>query len=290
MKLQFDSKTHEDQVTKLYIDEYIKNGKSVYQIAKELKIKPQTLYRLFSKFGFKLRSNKINSRKYYFDDRYFHTIDTPEKAYWLGFIYADGYITTKRVRESQSLGIALSIEDRTHLEKLNNALNGNVEVKIYRESAGYAVGKEYCRIVFSSQHLVDDLKTHGVVEHKSNVLCFPSIDPSLTRDFIRGYFDGDGSVWMQKKHGVPKDLNIGFVGTDSMLISIQEELKNAGVIRRFYPLRKRRPYQVVSNFKFGGNIQAMKFLDYIYLDSSVFLDRKYKFYKQQKVTRCSDAA
>lgn len=50
MKLQFDSKTHEDQVTKLYIDEYIKNGKSVYQIAKELKIKPQTLYRLFSKF------------------------------------------------------------------------------------------------------------------------------------------------------------------------------------------------------------------------------------------------
>lgn len=50
------------------------------------------------------------------------------------------------------------------------------------------------------------------------------------------------------------------------------------IIKHSYKLSKRKPNQKVSSFKFGGNIQTYKFLEYIYKDSEIYLDRKYNIY------------
>lgn len=266
------------EIIRIYNDEYLK-GIPAYRLEEKYNLYKGCLYKCFKKLNLPLRSNAINSKKYTFNERYFEEIDSANKAYWLGFIYADGYISSKRNQSNRVLGIALSIKDKKHLDKFNNCLESNVKIKSYIESNGFGKGNEYCRIVYTSQKLTDDLIKHGVYEHKSCILSNPNISEKYIKDFIRGYFDGDGSIWKQDN---ATQFNISIVGTNELLMFIQNYLLKNGIISRYYPLNKRRKNQIVSNFKFGGNNLAYKFLQYLYENSEMYLDRKMKLYLELK--------
>lgn len=171
--------------------------------------------------------------------------------------------------------MSLSIKDIEHIKKFQNSLSSNIPIHIYN-ATGYGVGNQYCRIVIHSQHMVDTLKQLGVIEQKSNILR-PSapIPEKFTKDFIRGCFDGDGSVWKQGNN----DYMIDFVGTVEMLEYIQNELIKNNIISHKYNFSKRKPEQSVMSFKFGGNIQVKKFITFIYKDANLYLNRKYNFSK-----------
>lgn len=98
-----------------YIIEKYNAGISGIEIAKKLNVKPYVIYRILNKHNVKTRSNKVNSRKFYCDENSFSEINSEESAYWLGFMYADGYVTKEGY-----VGLALSIIDKDHLEKFNN--------------------------------------------------------------------------------------------------------------------------------------------------------------------------
>lgn len=119
----------------IYNDEYLK-GVSVSKLAKKYDLTKQYIYRWFYNLNLPLRSNQINSKKYHFNENYFESIDTPNKAYWLGFIYADGYIVSKRKHGNRKLGLSLNIQDINHLEKLNKCLESDVDIKHYQEKMG----------------------------------------------------------------------------------------------------------------------------------------------------------
>lgn len=276
MNQEYKMKLSKEQFVNIYNNEYLQ-GSSVVSLAAKYNVTPKYIYRWFALLNLPCRSNKINSRKYKFNDDYFQDIDTSDKAYWLGFIYADGYIQSKRKHSSQVLGISLKESDKKHLEKFNDSIDGNIIIRTYTCLSGYGKGSLYSRITVQSQKMVDDLKSHGVIEHKSNILKAPNISSELEKDFIRGYFDGDGSVWVQNK----KDLGVGFVGTKNVLMFIQDVLIKNNVIKHTYPLTKRKEQQEVFQFKFGGNIQVMKFLTYIYADATLYLERKFDFYQKQ---------
>lgn len=272
------TKLSDKEIIRIYHDEYLK-GVSAYQLEEKYNLYKSYLYRCFKRLELPLRSNAINSKKYIFDERYFEEIDSANKAYWLGFIYADGYILSKRKQSNRVLGISLNIKDKKHLEKFNDCLRSNVEIKTYVESSGFGKGSQYCRVLYASQKLTDDLMKHGVYEHKSCILSKPDIPEEYIKDFIRGYFDGDGSIWKQDKG---TQFNISIVGTDELLIFIQNHLLEIGIISRHYPLNKRKENQVVSNFKFGGNNLTYNFLHYLYEDSEIYLDRKMELYLELK--------
>jgi intein/homing endonuclease len=124
----------------------------------------------------------------------FDVIDTEEKAYWLGFIYADGYIET----ESNRFGIGISIKDYGHLVKFNSFmkyLGNNIKTKISKQKyKGELKEKEICFWRVSDKHLKESLIKQGCFEKKSLILEFPKIPAKLVKHFIRGYFDGDGCV------------------------------------------------------------------------------------------------
>lgn len=90
-----------------------------------------------------------------FDFGYFDSIDCDEKAYWLGFIYSDGYIT------GRVLGIKLSVKDIAHLEKFKKAIKSEHKIGRYKAEVGYGCGNEYCSITINNQHLVDSLMRCG---------------------------------------------------------------------------------------------------------------------------------
>lgn len=265
------SKFSEEQILQMY-QEY-NDGVSSVQLAKKHHSNASTILSLFKNRNLIARSNKQNSRKYTINENYFENINTPEKAYWLGFIYADGYITSKRKTNSQNFGVSLAIKDKTHLNKLNECLNSNYPIKEYNQTSGYNLNTKYCRLFITSQKLVDDLKKQGVVENKTTILKEPKISKELIPHFIRGYVDGDGCISISNN-----EFKIKIIGTCAILDFIKQSINELGInINNFY---KRQEDQDVLSIDFGGNLQVLKFLNYIYKDSSVHLDRKFDRYKQ----------
>lgn len=143
-----------------------------------------------------LKKHKLN--EYFFDE-----IDTEAKAYWFGFLCADGSVSSTYQRYSLTLG--LSIKDLDHLKAFKNALECTNNISIYTIKHGIGCGKQYCRIKVESKRLITSLISKGCTPRKSLTLKFPDESvfkyKDLIHHFIRGYFDGDGSVFISnEKH------------------------------------------------------------------------------------------
>lgn len=165
----------------------------------------------------------ISDRKELWKKRYprnsniFETIDTPSKAYWLGFLYADGCI----IKETNTLRLNLSTIDEEHLIKFKNFIGAiNTEIKRNDKIDNNKI-YEISYFSLSDEKIVDDLINKGCVPNKTYNLSFPSeeiLPNNLIFHFIRGYFDGDGSIYIDSNRN---RLYINFTGTADMLNSIK---------------------------------------------------------------------
>ena len=132
---------------------------------------------------------------------YFDTIDTEEKAYWLGFLFADGNLsvpsyTTKegKIKNGRyKISLELKAEDIEHLKKFAKAIDYEKEIKTVKCS-GYDDTTKRCRLMFNNKHMWNTLNNLGCTPRKSLTLQFPNISEKLEIPFIRGYFDGDGCL------------------------------------------------------------------------------------------------
>ena len=205
--------------------------------------------------------------KYYINEKYFDYINTEEKAYWLGFIFADGCIDKQR----KNLIINLAIKDYEHLRRFHQSIETNRPV-------GYAKDNRYVYSRISNKHLVNSLILCGCIPKKSLILKFPSKDivpEHLLKHFIRGYFDGDGcisTILRKRKNKISPtmDCEVNFLGTFDMLSNI---LKNL-------PIQPLKIFNFGKIYKFKTNNKKIiiDILDYLYQDSHIFLERKYQKY------------
>jgi len=124
-------------------------------------------------------------RKYKFDSEYFKTIDSNEKAYWLGFIYADGNVY------KYTLGIKLAGCDLSVLEKFKQDISANCPIKPVKDKDAYV-------IKINSKELIAQLAVLGVTANKSDKISWPPIKKEFYPAFILGFYDGDG--WITAKH------------------------------------------------------------------------------------------
>lgn len=221
-------------------------------------------------------------RLYTLNENFFETIDTEEKAYWLGFIYADGYIT-KRKHGQSVLGIKLGIKDIEHLRQFCSHIGTNKPVNIYTEKTQYST-VEYCAQFIISNKIVADLEKLGVSCKKSLVLKFPeNLEISLVHHFIRGYFDGDGSVFIRNipKYGkIYHYLGISICGTENFLMGIKENLefvRKSSII--FKDKREKNESKDIFNMKLFSNVRCKSFYDYIYKNSHTYLNRKKEIFE-----------
>jgi hypothetical protein len=116
---------------------------------------------------------------------YFQTIDTREKAYWLGFLYADGLLKRYKMR----IGIHLSRDDEETIDRFCECLGLDKNKRIRRVENG----KEYTEIRFACRKMSNDLVKHGLVFRKSKIIEYPKLlDRGFEAAFLLGYYDGDG--------------------------------------------------------------------------------------------------
>lgn len=208
----------------------------------------------------------MTKRKYKLDETVFEKIDSEESAYWLGFIFADGFITK---RKSGQDVFSIKSSEIEPLEKIRNFLKTDKPVYKFISNNGYNKGKHYYQLTIVSNKIVNDLEKLGCVSNKSLILKYPNISKELNNHFIRGYFDGDGSVYYhyQKQY---KYLGINICGTYEFLSDLLKSIDFKG--KCLY--KEKRKQTNCWNIKFLSNKRCVSFLNYIYNNSTVYLSRK----------------
>lgn len=208
--------------------------------------------------------------RYELNENFFDVIDTEEKAYWLGFLYADGTITPIKRKDyikSYTLEIGLARKDKSHLEKMKKSIGSTHEIvdKMVKDS-------EVSRLRIYSTKMCRNLIDKGCTPTKSLTLTFPSEDilpKELVRHFIRGYLDGDGCVY-----AVPEKYAyiVNFIGTREFLESIQNVFAKEIGLTKTAIKAKGRAFQT----QWGGRLNMVKIRSYLYSDCSICLERKQK--------------
>lgn len=220
-----------------------------------------------------LNENKIPLRKktnkYYADYNIFEKIDTKEKAYWLGFLAADG--CNYQRKENASIIINIHQKDIEQLEKFKIFCKTNANIIKYLANEGFSKNSEMCKIVLNSKKMSNDLIEKGIVPNKSLILKKPNIDSQYYLPFILGYFDGDGSI---NKTSQYNNYSFSIQGTKEFL-----EWVNS-ILEINLPLEKRTSDSKNSFYiRCGGTNKPYSILSKLYNSCEIHLDRKYKIYK-----------
>ncbi len=214
------------------------------------------------------RSHEENSRKYSVDESFFDKIDSEEKAYWLGFLTADGTVGRNYIILSLQSG------DKEHLSKLNTSLQSNYPVISRQRTVSEKVYSSVS-VHITSHRLVSALNRLGVENNKSfTVRPCVQIPDVLLSHYWRGIFDGDGSVFLQGRHtksGYPQ-WTVKLVGNQHIVFGF------ASFIQRFIPDANPdiRPHFRIFTKIYTGIDLPQKVLQVLYRDATIFLDRKKK--------------
>lgn len=260
-----------DDLDKVALEKF-KNGESLTSISKELKVdRTRMTRRLKNKFGIE---PILHGRKYSCNDKFFSNINSEKKAYWLGFIFADGCI-----RNSQNLlEICLAEKDVEHIKKFNSDISSTY--KIYKRSSKLNNKVFYSyRLYVVSKQILRDISKFNCIENKTYLATeiYNFNDYELNRAFLRGIFDGDGSISIDKRKPGSRICKASLTSiSDTILmqyIKIAEKCLDCKIKYKIYK-RSEGSYSLQLNDKNTRDT----LLDFLYKDATIYLDRKYNIY------------
>lgn len=251
------------------------SGVSSEVIAKELNISPDSVLRYVKKQNIEIRPANENKRKFIMDVDFFEKIDSEHKAYFLGFMYSDGNVS----KSNSTCKIILKKDDFEILQKLSNFIYGKDRVTFGSKKLNDK-NYDYCSLVFTSQKIKNDLILNGCVPAKSNTIKFPDkIHNKYINHFIRGFFDGDGSI---SKTNLGKDkfrYNVVFTSNLFFISGLKDKLKEFGI--ESYVVKYNNEQQIkdgeakTHDLYIGNEDNIRKIYDFMYKDQSICLERKY---------------
>lgn len=257
--------------------EYNKYGSST--IANKLGINDATIMYWLKKFNIKTRTRSeslkiTQNRKGLVNREYFKTIDTEEKAYWLGFLIADGSLNKKKYGYHTSF--ELSIQDKSVVEKFAEDISYKGKIYLTNTRARLSISDT----IFSSE-----LLKYGFSNQKTFNEKFPDkeiIDKSLIKYFILGYFDGDGSIMFYKEKNRVRARFHLVCGNRNFLEKIKEVLEENGI--KFSKKSLHKKYtgcKDVYELESSSLENIVKIADYFYFNNIYFsMNRKKDKFKE----------
>ena len=203
-------------------------------------------------------SNSCAARKYNFDENYFDNIDTPNKAYILGFLYSDGCVSKK----GTEMIIKLHNKDKNLLNQIKEEMKSEHPIK----SVIQATREEQVSFRVSSINLCKKLISHGVFPAKTFIIEFPKLEDSLINHFIRGYFDGDGCISKVKNRNSYR-VTI-FTASKNFMLSFKEIMLKNKIEMQIY--ERNNGFTMC----FSKKELINNFYNFIYASADIFLERK----------------
>jgi len=266
------SKQELDQIVEMH-----KNGVKVSDIAKSIGVTKSTVYTRLNKLVGPLgKERAVNKRKYTVDESFFETIDTPEKAYVMGWFYSDG---------SNSVSPNIAKIDVTEdsvdiLLKIRKTIGSNARIIPMQNSAN-SYARENAQMLYRlgiyNKRVSKQIAALGICGNMTYTRTWPKwLTEDLEPHFIRGLIDGDGCISIGKKKG----FAISYWGTEMMCDGLSKVLSKIGVEHRHKTDKKGHHY-----IRITKQAECLKFADYIYHDSTIHLARKFENYKRMKAIR-----
>jgi hypothetical protein len=259
-----------DKTTEIKIIELYESGLTLDQVGEIVGWCAGACYQVLKRNGKNCRNRgeyPSSVQKYTYDQNFFEVIDTEEKAYWLGFIAADGNVNKPLTR----LTIKLKIGDKPHLMKFLQSIKSDCPIK---ELTQFIFNKNFglCLIEINNSKIVSDLNKLGIVPAKSKILRESPVKDELKRHYYRGLVDGDGSL-VKYKHGL-NNWNLVLCGSQHIVDSFGKFVfDNTGI------LQPSTACNGLPRIQFSCK-KGLDVADLIYKDSTIYLDRKFELYKQ----------
>jgi len=219
-------------------------------------------------------STPIN-RRHTLDETYFDNIDSQEKAYWLGFLWADGNIsrTAKRAAGPNRLRLAQKWSEKDHMEKFRTAIASNAPIARIPHEGNHDVAQ----LDINSRRICDALTKLGYGKKDART-SIPNIPHDLVKHFIRGYFDGDGclSIYTQtvRKWTILKH-EWSITGNEDLLAAIQSILTADAATTATTKLKAYTRSPHTRSLRYGKRDDIVKLYHYLYDNSSIYLDTKH---------------
>ena len=257
------SQEETQNIIKLYTD-----GKSINKISKDFNIPYQALRNHLSENNIYIRPRT----KYTLDEHYFDSIDTPNKAYIMGLLYSDGANTSNYENAHYCISITLQFDDIQILEDIKREINSTAPISIYDVEC-YGEVRRYCRFNICNKHIAYKMLELGVCPNKTFTVDFPEWLPQeLYPHFIRGISDGDGYI------REIRPIQATITGTTALCESLSSIIsKNCEVYAPIHSIGKDRN-ENIKTLHVSGKKQVIKYLEFIYNDADLKLNRKYKKY------------
>lgn len=208
----------------------------------------------------------------------FEKIDTPDKAYILGLWYADGFVSYNPEKHSYFSGVKLHIKDLKLLENIKNRF----------AFFSLKTSESTCIIRCNKKLFCEHLLSNGVLIRKSsenkNNLKFPDISPDLYSHFIRGYFDGDGSIFFNKNNS--KNTKVFCITSDNykLIKKMREILYHENIRTSFSYVRggqsiirgeKVQFKELSFIIKSSNRLTIERLSNYLYRNAELYLSRKF---------------
>jgi len=258
-----------DQEKATRILELRKNKVFLREIAKEIGVSQPTI----SKF---LRNGCIPLKewKYEVDESFFEKIDTPEKAYFLGWIAADGSLS-----KAGTISLSLNEQDEDVLVLLRGLIKGDKPIKRYKIK-GYK--NLYSCYSITNKKIFKDILNFGVHPDKTKTVFIPeSLDMCLFKYYLRGFFEGDGCIYLSKKIN---QIEVSIVGQSERIFEqirqmVLDETGLCGNMQNKVHKLKNGKKSYIIDLRYSGNKKGLSFLTWLYSgEEHLFLKRKKSLY------------
>lgn len=204
-------------------------------------------------------------------------------AYILGFLFADGnVIYTKR----NTWFWSIQITDEDILVKIKKAIHSSHKISRKKRILN---NKQLYRLQVGSREMCEDLMELGMTQRKSKTMLFPKIPTTYLPDFLRGYFDGDGGVWVGLKNKKNKDkiytISTCFTsGSEHFLVSLKNIVVPCGILGGSL-VKKERGFDLKYSVK-----DSLKLYNFMYNHNTkgsqgLYLKRKKRIFEKFKNLR-----
>ncbi len=198
--------------------------------------------------------------------------------YLLGVYMSDGCIYSKRNR------FEITSKDVDWIEKIRNTLCTNKSIYITKDG--------HAQLQITNKIATNWLKVKGCLDRKSLILKWPDVPEKYLPDFIRGYFDGDGSVSLSKYNKIKNNKTYTYTKLSCYICSANELfIKDLSIILHKHNLnhcvfKTKNKENIIKNRKIKagtmwrvsfGDRTALKFLNWIYYDNHLIsMPRKFQ--------------
>lgn len=253
------------------VEKYKTGNYNCCELAREYNKHNTSINDLLRRRGIVIRNNHSElARKYNVNENYFNEINSEDKAYFLGFLYADG------CNHGNSIELSLKGDDKSILNKLKEKIEYDGPLLFYiRKDTGKLKKRNECRLNINNKKISEDLKRLGCVPRKTFILEFPTeeqVPKYLIQHFVRGYLDGDGCISRSGRR-----CCVSFASTKNFCLGLKSNIKDiTNIDFNIYP------HKNIFNCCISCISDILIFLKWLYKDSTIYLERKYKKYLEIK--------